>query len=505
MMQATRQQKSSTSAHGLSSRVKIMYGVGEIANAVKTVTFALYGLFFATVVKGLPGTWIGVVAFVSMLWDAFMDPYVGHLTDGAQAKSKRFKFMLAGILTMGAGLWGFFSPPHGLSTFPLFAWLLMASFLLRTATSMFSIPYYALGVNLSRDYHERTSITGIRNMASAIGTLLAASLSFIVFFREKVAGVDPKLDPTAYSAMGLTFGVMMTAAAFTAWSGTLPLRHSLEGGSRPMQQAPGNFLGSMRESLRNPSFRIILTSFFLVVVGLAVNASLLIHYLKYYVEINGSVALGSTQAAFYTAGLLGTVFWLRISRKFDKHHLYIFSAAVTAVLMLGGLALFGQGHPLGTGNIRPLLMGYGCAGFFGCMLWFLPPSMLADVTDESELITGRRREGALFGMLGFCKQVATGVAILLAGGLLDRFVGPVAGKSQLSGVAVFRIGIVYSVVPAALFTAAAILMLNYKLTRSRVELIQVELRQRRTANDAAAEGELTAVEISGEEQVKEIG
>lgn len=480
MMQAVSRHDLFAREPALSYRVKVMYGVGEIANAIKVVTFGLYSLFYATVVQGLPGTWIGVIGFIAMMWDALIDPVIGHLTDGA---AKRQSFMLAGAATMGVGYWAFFSPPRSLSTVMLVAWLLAANILVRTSTSMYSIPYYAVGANLSQDYHERTSIAGIRSMASAIGTLLTASLSFVLFFPERVPGVDPKLAPAGYASMGLTFGLVMTVTALIGILGALPQRHSLESGSAGMRSAPRERFGSMWESLRNPSVRVVLISFSLFTMGTAVNSSLLLYYLKYYVRVSGSVALSSSQGVLLGAGFVGTIFWLRVSRKFDKHRLCVFSAAVTAALMLAGLVLFGVGHPLGTGDARPLFIGYGLAGFSSCILWFVPQSMLADLADESELITGSRHEGALFGMFSFSQQMATGVAVLLAGGLLDRFVRLVPGELQESSVAVYRIGIVHSVVPAALFIAAAIIMLSYKLTRLRVDSIQAELRQRRLARE----------------------
>ena len=488
-MQAVVQQIVSPSPPPLSARVKIMYGVGEISNAIKVVTFGLYGLFFATVVKGLPGTWIGIVGFIAMLWDAVIDPYIGYLTDGTRADSKRYRFMLTGALTMGLGFWAFFSPPPHLSTGTLFAWLLAASFVVRTATSIYSIPYYAVGISLSQDYHERTSITATRGVASAIGTLLTASLSFVIFFPERVKGVDPKLDPAGYSAMGLTFGLVMTCVSLIAIWATLPLRRRSAGATPELQQPPGQFFAGMWMSLHNPTFRLMLMSFCLGVIALAVNNSLLIYFLKYYVEINGSAAMSSFQVAFFSAGLLGTLFWLRFSRRFDKHRLYVLSAVVTAVLMLAGLFLFGKGHLLGTGNIRPLLFGYALTGFFNCILWFMPQSMLADIVDENEWMTGTRHEGALFGMLSFAQQVAAGTAIVLAGTLLERFVGFVPGAAEQPGLLVYRIAIVYSAIPAALFLSAAFLMVGYKLTRSRVESIQLDLRRRRIAQ-AYGEGSL---------------
>jgi len=155
-------------------------------------------------------------------------------------------------------------------------------------------------------------------------------------------------------------------------------------------------------------------------------------------------------------------------------------------MMIGALPLFGKGHLFGTGDVRPLLVGYAVTGFFNCILWFIPQSMLADVADEGELSTGLRREGALFGLFSLNQQAATGVAILLAAILLDRFAGLIPGKAQQTAFTVYRIGIVYSIAPSVVLLASALLMCRYKLSRSRVQGIQEELRQRRTAVAAAA-------------------
>ena len=99
------------------------------------------------------------------------------------------------------------------------------------------------------------------------------------------------------------------------------------------------------------------------------------------------------------------------------------------------------------------------------------------------LLTGKRPEGALFGMLSLAKQVATGVAILLAGGLLQLYVRLEPGTARQSDLAAQRIGIAYSVVPAALVMGAAVIMLKYKLTRSRVEAIQAQLHHKESIYD----------------------
>ena len=309
------------SALPVSFRVKLMYGLGDIANAIKVVTFALYSLFFATAVMQLPGTWIGITGFLAMFWDAVIDPYIGYLTDQKDAQNRRFKFMLIGAFAMGISFWAFFSPPGRLTGLPLLAWLFLASLIVRSATSMYSIPYYAVGANLTQDYNERTSITGIRGIIGILGTALAASLSFVLFFPDKTPGVDPKLNHAGYAHMGFVFGLIMTVVALIAIAGTLFLKKRLGRVPTSATDSSGTFLRSMWQSLRNPSFRLLFFSFSLVVMGLAVNSSLLLHYLKYYVKVNGSVALSNSQIAFYGGGLLGMGMWLKLSPRFEKHRL----------------------------------------------------------------------------------------------------------------------------------------------------------------------------------------
>lgn len=482
-MQPVRQPEPAASpvpASGLSLSYKLLYGAGEITNSIKVSTFGLYSMFFATTVMSLPGIWVGIIGAITVLWDATIDPFIGFLTDGTKGRGRRYGFMLIGAIGMGLGYGAFFNAPK-LAVVPLFGWLLATSLVMRTANSMYVVPYYAIGANLSDDYHERTSITAVRGIMSTIGTAMAAALSFLVFFPEKTPGVDPKLNPAGYSSMGFGLGAVMTLVAFAGIVGVLRLRSHTGAATAPAAEHARRprFLKSMKESMRNSAFRTLLGASACIVIGMTLNTALMLYYATYYVEIKNSGALSSAQAILYSSAILGTIFWLRASKKMNKHSIVIVSCAVTSVLLLGGWLLFGKGHLFGTGDARPLLAGYGITGFFSCILAFVPASMLADVIDENELAVGHRREGALFGMFSLGQQAAIGFGVLLAGIVLDRFVGLVPGKAEQSALTISRIGIAYSVFPAVLLGIASMLLMRYKLSRSRVESIQAELRERR--------------------------
>lgn len=456
--------------------VKAVYGAGQIPSSMKTVLFGLFSLYFYTTVLGLSGTLVGIASAVGLVWDAVIDPVIGAISDRTRSPlGRRHLFMLAGSMGMGPSLWMFFSPPDGLSSAALFAWLLGANFLVRTTMSIFCIPYYALGSEMSQDYDERTSITGIRGALGLFGTMATAVLSFVLFFPSASQGADPKLNLEGYRVMGAACGAVMTLVSLTTTLGTLSFRRAGSGedaGLRVRRKTLAEFWRGLGSALRNASFRIVLGSYSLFFLGVVVNGTLAVHFLTYYVQITESRQVSAFQLAFYVGALTGVAFWLRISRSVEKHRLLFTGTLGTAAVMGCAFFLVGEGRPFGAGNLPPLLVGHGLAGFFASIIWMIPTSMLADVVDEDALSTGGRREGTFFGLFHFGEQIAAGLAVLVTGLLVDRFAGLVPGEAGQSAETVFRIGMLYSLLPAGLLAAASLPVLGYALHRHRVRSIQ---------------------------------
>ncbi|MCH7787020.1 MAG: MFS transporter [Chloroflexi bacterium] len=466
----------------LGLRAKAIYGVGGVADAVKTVVFGLFLLFFYTTVVGLPASLVGIIAAVGLVWDAVIDPYIGHVSDFTRSRlGRRHLYMLVGASLMGLSFWALFSPPPDLPTWALAGWLLITSLLVRTMTSLFSVPYLALGAELSQDYHERNSIAGVRGGLAILGTLAAAALAFVVFFPNTTPGIDPKLNYDGYPMMGLTFGIVMTVVALIATLGTLRWRSYVRDADIGVKagQSLQSFFAGVIASFKIGSFRALFISFSLFFLAVVINATLSIYFLTYYVEITDSAALGLIQGGFYGGAFVGVVFWLRVSKVMEKRWLYFVSTSVTSLAMIGAVLLFGEGNPLGVGNTYALLAGHLFVGFFASIIWVIPFSMIADIADEDELATGQRREGAFFGIFYFGQQIAAGLSILITGVFIDLYAGLIAGDAALSDLTIQRIAVLYGILPAVLLIASAIVIMRYSLDRKKVVKIQARLAERR--------------------------
>jgi Na+/melibiose symporter-like transporter len=461
--------------------VKLLYGVGEMPITVLMVLSGLFMLFFYNSVMGLPSALVGIGLSFSLVLDALLDPYIGHMSDRTSHRfGRRHVFMLPGALVVGPCFFLLFSPPRSLGHTGLFVWLLAWSIALRASSAVYRIPYLSLGAELSRDYDDRTGTMGLRTLFGLFGTLGAAALSFLIFFPAAADGSEPKLHYGGYPRMGLAFGALMTLAGLIGTLGTL--RYRTSGGGK--DSAGPRFFSGFRISMQNRYFRSIwfsTTVFFLAVV---LNFSMAIHYFTWYAHISRGAILSFIQTCFYAGALGGVVLWMSLARRTEKRTLYIMATIASATLLLMATLLIGSGRPFGIGHPLPLIVGHVLGGFFASAVWVVPASMIADVTDTDELATGLRREGIYFGIMNFGEKIAAGGALLFAGGLLAVFrkmsPGGAFGTPGHPPAATPYVGLLYGAVPAALLIISLTFILPYRLNRRTVRGIQRQLAARRS-------------------------
>jgi Na+/melibiose symporter-like transporter len=210
-------------------------------------------------------------------------------------------------------------------------------------------------------------------------------------------------------------------------------------------------------------------------MGTAINAALSMHFLTYHARIAGSESMTLYFAGFYVGAMAGVVSWVHVTRRIEKHHLYAAATLASALIISAGYWLVGSGRPFGTGNLPVLVVGTALNGFVGMAAAVVGPSMMADVTARDELRTGRRRDGIYFGIYSFGQQIAAGLAVLIAGVLLDQFAGLVPGQAEQSAATVERLALLSNVLPALILAAAGVVALRYRLTRREMEGIEREL------------------------------
>jgi Na+/melibiose symporter-like transporter len=78
----------------MSWRLRVVYGIGNLPEGVKTAAFGFFLLFYYNQVLGLSGSLAGVALLVAMCFDAVSDPLVGSWSDFTRSKwGRRHPFM----------------------------------------------------------------------------------------------------------------------------------------------------------------------------------------------------------------------------------------------------------------------------------------------------------------------------------------------------------------------------------------------------------------------------
>lgn len=375
----------------------VAYAAPAISTSFVFTAVSLYLLKFSTDVLLLAPATVGLIFAIGRFWDAFTDPIVGHLSDRTKTRlGRRRPWLLASALPVALAYFAIWSPPAFLSDAQLSLWLGVSILGFYTAITAFTVPYTALGAELSSGYHDRTRVFGAKAFGDHIGIVLGAVALLVM---ENAAA--PR---TAASSVALVAGALMILC--TVWALTTlrePVEHQGRGGNKRPHAA-------FADVLRNREARILVAVFFLEMLGYQIFVVMLPYVTEYVLETPGSTAYYLFGAILTTLVTLPA--WGPLSRRFGKANVWRASLVVKTVVF-AGMALVGPGDWLLIGGLTVV---FGAATGGGAVLG---PSLKADVVDSDEARTGERKEGTFFAAWGLAIKMAVGLAILSSGLLLS--------------------------------------------------------------------------------------
>lgn len=393
---------------------------------------------------------VGGVMVLARILDAVTDPFVGLLSDRCRHRFGRRRFFLAVFpLPFACSLLLLFHPPLRDSALTS-VWFVSFVVLSLTTWNFVSVPYDALGVEITREYDERTRVLGLRDGLGLLGLLAAAGTPPFLSWLFAL-GPDPAGRRSALSLYVVVFSIPLCLSALGC------VRHLRE---RPGPRHRETFHG-FRALLRNAPFWLLLCASTLSSAGASIPAATLLYFVHYVVRSqHGDLFL----LAYVLTGVVGLPLWVKLSKRADKRVAWVLSLLVAAAayaasyllwplseLWFGVLVLF-QGLPLGA-------------------LIALPAAMEADVIDYGARQTGVRQEGLYLGLWSVARGLAGALGVGLALSWVDS-VGYVPNHSQSPQVVGALRG-VYGLAPAAFFALAALSMAGYRLGRAQHrELVQ---------------------------------
>src|SRR5512135_143860 len=159
----------------LSLRTKISYGAGEFSSSIFFTITSFWLMNFLTDEVRLSAALAGTALLVGKIWDAVIDPFIGHFSDNTRSRwGRRRPYILFFAIPFGAAFVIMFRNPGIEAQTGKFIWALLTYLFFCTVYSFTNIPYNALLPELSKEYNERTNISGYKQGFAVVGTLLGA-------------------------------------------------------------------------------------------------------------------------------------------------------------------------------------------------------------------------------------------------------------------------------------------------------------------------------------------
>lgn len=456
---------------------KIAFGLGMLANQMFP---AALGIFMVVLVEnlGMPSWMWGVLFFVPRIVDAFFDPIMGFISDNTKSVwGRRRQYVFIGSIIMGISfiiMWQLYRENSVTYNFIFF---LIWSLIFHIGLSIFSVPYVAMGYEMSDDFHERTSIMAISQWIGQWAWVIAPWFWVVMY--------DPSWFPNADTAtrtLAVCVGIScmflaMIPAIFiksksTKYDETLePLTYKTIGGSLK------KICVSFNEAFLNKPFRKLCIATFLIFNAFNTVAGFTFFIVVYHLFNGVASDSGIWPTLFGCVGALSTTFivipivaWM--SKKMEKKKVFLISQGISILGYILLWFLFIPGKPYMFLFALPFF-SFGIGSLFTLMM-----SMTADVCDMDELVSGKRREGVFGAIYWWMVKFGFAIAGLLTGVIMSAVSFKAGAPTQPEG-AVTGLRLFFSGVPIMGTLIAICVMWNYDLTEEKARAIKKELDERK--------------------------
>ena len=440
------------------------YGAGDASNNLTFSMVSAFLLIYYTNVAGISAASAGTLLLVVRVWGGFTDLFAGRVVDKTETRWGKFRpYVLFGSVPLLVLLVALFSIPGGLSPGGKLVWAYASYALFSLAYSFVNIPYGSLSAAMTQLPDDRAKLSTSRVIAASLTILLIA------------VAVSPQISGGGDLQRSLT----ITTAAFAIIGFALYLwcfATSRETVQREVERISlRQTLGMMRH---NRPLVLLCASTLLFLSGMFSLQTVAVYYAR---DVLGNANLYIVLTVVSTAGMiLASALVPKAVNTIGKKRSYLVAGVIAAASAVGFAVAPASAPAVGIASYGVLGIGLGTIN----TLIF---ALQANTVDYGEWNSGIRAEGGSYSVLSFTRKTGQGIGGAVAAYTIGLG-GYIATAKTQAGSALTSIRVAAGIIPAALFLAAAAVMLVYPLTEKAFRAIVAEMAERRAAAELASVG-----------------
>lgn len=458
---------------------KIIYSIGAFANTAQAA-FIGQIVIVLNLGLGVNPALVGLAGAIPRIVDAISDPITGYISDNIRTRwGRRRPVIFFGAITGGICFALMFQLYKGHSEIYYFWYFLIFQILYFLGFTFFSIPWIALGYEMTPDYHERTRLQGVSNLVGQLPWLIAPWCWAIMHNQRWWADIVQGGRSLSLIIGSIIVGFGILPAIFNKeYFHNLP-----KPDVRGSWEVTKDFFKGVAITLKCKPFVKLCTATLLIFGGFMLASAFTIYVVFFYVfkgagvldqaYARGGQLLGwyGTFSAICTLGVISLTTWL--STKLGKRNTFF----ITIPLSLIGYALKWIGYNPDYPYL--LLLAAPFITFGLGSLFTLMNSMVADVCDLDELKTDTRREGMFGAVYWWMVKLGLALASFISGILINasgfhQELGLSQSPGTLLWMRLFDIGI-----PIVTSVAAIFIIMTFEISEDKAYDIRGQIERRR--------------------------
>ena len=382
--------------HSLTLPQKLLYSCTSAGINLINTTVATWLLYFYAPPPNsghpqyLSVSLVGILLAIGHLWNAVIDPFIGHWSDGSRSHwGRRRPFIFLGSLATAVALLLLWTPPTTQPGILNTIYFLLVTIAFYTGISLVGVPYDGSLPEMATTTAEHVNLSMWKNVFGIIGVLISASVASFIYSRWGAVAMSLVIGTIWLVSVGLTLVV---------------LREHLPSAPTSLSFRRGIFL-----TLQNRQFLILCVSTIVVQTAYA----MLLSNLPYFVTLilrRSELMVGGFQGVVVLTMLITAPIWNWLSQFYPNRQLlrvtmlgFVLSSGLLAgVGWFPGVALEVQTAIVFT-LIGPFLGGY----------FVLVYALMAAVVDYDEWLTQQRREAFHYSIFSFSAGLGIALSTLI--------------------------------------------------------------------------------------------
>ncbi len=414
---------------------------------------------------------VGSALAIALAFDAVSDPLVGYFSDNLRSRwGRRHPLIYFSILPVALLFYLLWNPPlESPSSETLFWYLLAVAIPLRLLMTFYEVPSNALVPELTADYDERTRLLNSRWSVYFFSANAITVAMYAYWLRNTDEHPTGLLNVAGYQDMGLVGAATIFVAMLVSSVGLHRFIPFLKSAPPRRRRSPRAIYRGMYETFSDWSLLVLLTAgVFYAAANGTINA--LWAYLYSYFWGLSSVQMSFLLLAYMAASPVAFALVQWLARDRDKRTVAVGVAAASMLVTSGPVMLRVLGVFPGNDSswLFPILVVHGLVEMaLYVMFTTMLASMMADLVEKRQLVTGARQEGVLFSAQTFVIKITSGIGAWVAGIVLSVVDFPSSAQAgDIPADTIFRLGLLYAPTMMLVFGISTYALTRFRDTRA---------------------------------------